>query len=88
MNGHARLCAFGVFGERLYFDIIDRWINHGASLEMRRSTQTDWLIFDFIIAGERPEDKARLLQRQGVQEAHHAQGHTVQDRKGFPLCSG
>lgn len=34
------------------------------------------------VAGERSKDKEDLLQEQGVQEAHLAQGYTIQDRQG------
>lgn len=40
------------------------------------------------IAGERAEGQAGLLQGQGVQEAHHAQGHPVQDRQGVFVRAG
>lgn len=39
-------------------------------------------------AGERPEDQEGLLQGQGVPQAHHAQGHSVQDRQGVALRPG
>ena len=34
------------------------------------------------VAGERSEDQEDILQEQGVQEAHLAQGHPVQEGKG------
>jgi hypothetical protein len=36
----------------------------------------------FSIVGERSQDKEDLLQEQGVQKAHFAQGHTVQEGEG------
>lgn len=39
-------------------------------------------------AGERSQDQEGLLQGQGVPQAHHAQGHPVQDRQGVALRPG
>lgn len=36
----------------------------------------------FSIVGERSQDKEDLLQEQGVQKTHFAQGHTVQEGEG------
>ena len=47
-----------------------------------------WIVNEFDVAGERAQDQAGVLQRQELQEAHHAQGHTVQDRQGQPIRSG
>jgi hypothetical protein len=36
-----------------------------------------------VLPGERSKDSPYLLQRQGLQEAHPAQGHTIQGRQGM-----
>ena len=41
-----------------------------------------------MFSGERSEDKEDLLQEQGVQEAHPAQSHAVQEGQGQPCCPG
>ena len=39
-----------------------------------------------LSAGQRTQDQTHLLQGQGVQEAHPAQGHTIQGWKGAVNC--
>ncbi len=43
---------------------------------------------EFDDTGQRAEDQACILQGQELQEAHHAQGHPVQDWKGQSVRTG
>lgn len=45
------------------------------------------IYFCFVFAGERSQDKEDLLQIKGVQKAHPAQGHPVQEGERQLSCS-